>query len=131
MAHDTTEAPAAYSRATHEVLNQVPALAGHDVADDPGLLTAVAAQITENTRVVYAIGGLVLGAAFVLRAVGDIGDGTISWLSPIGWAQKTRPFAGDVWWPFLIVIGANETLAIKRLRIRVRDELVNCRQRAE
>jgi ABC-2 type transport system permease protein len=60
---------------------------------------------------VYGIGGLVLGASFVLRAVGDIGDGTVSWLSPIGWAQKTRPYAGDEWWPFLIIIGATGALA--------------------
>ena len=74
-------------------------------------ITSVAAQITENTRVVYGIGGLALGAAFVLRAVGDIGDGAISWLSPIGWAQKTRPFAGETWWPFLIIIGTTGLLA--------------------
>lgn len=70
-----------------------------------GLLFAgvalVAAQVTENTRVVYGIAGAVLGASFMLRAVGDIGDGTLSWFSPIGWAQKTRPFAGERWWPFL------------------------------
>src|SRR5262245_25526524 len=74
-------------------------------------ITLVVAQVTENTRVVYGIGGLVLGAAFVLRAVGDIGDGTVSWLSPIGWAQKTRPFAGERWWPFLVIIGATAGLA--------------------
>jgi len=74
-------------------------------------ITLVAAQVTENTRVVYGLGGLILGASFVLRAVGDIGDGTLSWLSPIGWAQKTRPFAGERWWPFLIVIAATVFLA--------------------
>jgi ABC-2 type transport system permease protein len=69
-------------------------------------ITAVVAQVTENTRVVYGIGGLVLGAAFVVRALGDIGDGTLSWFSPIGWAQKTRPFAGERWWPFLVIVAA-------------------------
>ncbi len=73
-----------------------------------GLLFAsvglVAAQVSDNTRVVYGIAGAVLGASFVLRAVGDIGNGSISWLSPIGWAQKTRPFADEQWWPFLIII---------------------------
>ncbi|MBM3659118.1 MAG: ABC transporter permease [Actinobacteria bacterium] len=69
-------------------------------------VTAVVAQITDNTRVVYGIGGLVLGTSFLLRAIGDIGDGTVSWLSPIGWAQKTRPWAGEVWWPFLLLVGA-------------------------
>ena len=52
----------------------------------------------------YGIAGAVLGASFVLRAVGDIGDGTVSWLSPIGWAQKARPFAGEEWWPFLVLV---------------------------
>ena len=66
----------------------------------------VVAQVTENTRVVYGVAGALLGAAFVLRAVGDIGDGTISWLSPIGWVQKTRPFAGEKWWPFLLTLFA-------------------------
>jgi ABC-2 type transport system permease protein len=73
--------------------------------------TLAAAQVSENTRVVYGIGGVVLGASFVLRAIGDIGDGTISWLSPIGWAQKTRPFADERWWPFLVVVGATGLMA--------------------
>ena len=72
----------------------------------------VAAQISENTRVVYGIAGAVLGASFVLRAVGDIGDGTVSWLSPIGWVQKTRPFAGERWWPFLPTIAAAAGLLV-------------------
>ena len=66
--------------------------------------------MSENTRVVSGIAGGVLAASFVLRAVGDIGDGTISWLSPIGWAQKTRPFAGERWWPFLVLVVATGLL---------------------
>ncbi len=68
-------------------------------------VATVAAQVTENTRVVYGSTGAVLGVAFVLRAAGDIGDGTLSWFTPIGWAQKTRPFAGERWWPLLIAAG--------------------------
>jgi ABC-2 type transport system permease protein len=86
-------------------------------------ITLVTAQVTENTRVVYGIGGLVLGAAFVLRAVGDIGDGSISWLSPIGWAQKTRPFAGEQWWPFLVIIGATGLLAWLAIALSRRRDL--------
>lgn len=43
-----------------------------------------------------------LGGAFVLRAVGDVigADGApwLSWLSPLGWANEIRPFAGERWW---------------------------------
>jgi ABC-2 type transport system permease protein len=75
-------------------------------------VAAVAAQVTENTRVVYGIGGAVIGAAFVLRAAGDIGGGTLSWLSPIGWSQKTRPFAGEQWWPLILPLAFAVALVV-------------------
>lgn len=65
-------------------------------------ITAVTAQITENARVTSGLAGLAVGVAFAVRAVGDIGDGRLSWLSPIGWGQKLRPFAGEVWWPLVV-----------------------------
>ena len=69
-------------------------------------LTAVAAQVFENTRAVYGTVALLLGAAFALRAVGDVGDGALSWASPIGWGQRTFPYAGDRWWPLLLSLAA-------------------------
>ncbi len=86
-------------------------------------VAVVAAQITENTRVVYGIAGAVLGASFVLRAVGDIGDGSISWFSPIGWVQKTRPFAGEKWWPFLPTLAAIALLVITANAFAARRDL--------
>jgi ABC-2 type transport system permease protein len=82
----------------------------------------VAAQVSENTRVAYGIGGAVLAAAFLLRAIGDIGGGGLSWLSPIGVAQKTRPYAGDVWWPFALLVAATAVLfAVAAALARRRD----------
>ena len=55
-------------------------------------VAAVAAQVTENTRVVYGSTGAVIGAAFGAAAAGDgVGNGALPWFSPVGWAQKTRP----------------------------------------
>jgi ABC-2 type transport system permease protein len=86
-------------------------------------VTFVVAQISENARVVYGIGGLVLGASFLLRAIGDIGDGTISWLSPIGWAQKARPFVGERWWPLLVIVVATVLLGWLALVLSRRRDL--------
>ncbi len=83
----------------------------------------VAAQVTENTRVVYGSAGAVLGVAFVLRAVGDIGNGAASWFSPIGIAQKTRPFAGERWWPFLILLGLIASLVLAATALSARRDL--------
>jgi ABC-2 type transport system permease protein len=71
-----------------------------------GGLALLIAQLTENTRVVYGVTGAAVGAAFVLRAIGDVGNGGVSWFSPIGIAQKTRPWAGERWWPFVLLAAA-------------------------
>ncbi|WP_330230743.1 ABC transporter permease [Nocardia sp. NBC_00508] len=75
-----------------------------------GALTAVAAQIFENPRSVYGAVGLALAAAYVARAIGDVRGGAASWTSPIGWGQRSYPFAGDRWWTLLLFAAA--TLAL-------------------
>jgi len=64
----------------------------------------VTAQVTENPRVASGIAGGMLGLSFAVRAAGDIGDGTLSWFSPLGVAQKARPFGDEVWWPLLLLV---------------------------
>jgi ABC-2 type transport system permease protein len=54
----------------------------------------------------------VLGAAFTLRAVGDAGDGTLSWLSPLGWSLQVRPYAGDRWWVLLLHLATTAVLTV-------------------
>jgi ABC-2 type transport system permease protein len=73
-------------------------------------LTAVAAQIFENVRAVYGAAGFVLGAAYALRAAGDTGNEALSWLSPIGWGQRTYPYTGDRWWPLLLPLALSALL---------------------
>ncbi|MEO8519317.1 MAG: ABC transporter permease [Dermatophilaceae bacterium] len=64
---------------------------------------AVTAQISENARPARGMAASVLGAAYLLRAVGDSSDATwLSWLSPVGWAQQARAFAGERWWALLL-----------------------------
>ena len=63
-------------------------------------VSAVTAQISENARPARGLAVSVLGVAYLLRAVGDSSERAtwLSWLSPIGWAQQTRAFAGERWW---------------------------------
>ncbi|MFJ8882520.1 ABC transporter permease [Streptomyces sp. NPDC102402] len=66
-------------------------------------VAAITTQITAHTRGASGMALAVIGLAYILRAVGDAGDGeALSWLSPIGWAQRTYPYAGDRWWPLLL-----------------------------
>ncbi|MBE8517936.1 ABC transporter permease [Amycolatopsis sp. H6(2020)] len=77
-------------------------------------VAAVAVQLAEYSRTANGIGTAVVGAAFLLRGAGDstVDARWLSWLSPIGWVQQVRAFAGDRWWVlllplvFALVVGA-------------------------
>lgn len=64
----------------------------------------VAAQLTASTRSMYGLAGATIGASFALRAVGDVSNPVVSWLSPIGWYQAMRPYSGLRWWPALVLV---------------------------
>lgn len=65
-------------------------------------VTAVAAQVADASRGVYGITTLLIAAAYVLRAIGDVRDGAAAWFSPIGWGQRTYPYVQDLWWPLAL-----------------------------
>ncbi|HEU5083757.1 MAG TPA: hypothetical protein VFU14_10480 [Acidimicrobiales bacterium] len=62
-------------------------------------ITALAAQVAAGSRSTLGLSSAALGVAFVVRAVGDIAEHPVRWLSPIGWAQGVRAYAGEQWWP--------------------------------
>jgi len=84
-------------------------------------LAAVTAQLAETARAANGLAGAALGLAFALRAIGDSGSGGgsgidsgtgsgsgsgwASWLSPIGWSEQLRPFAGDRWSVLVLPLG--------------------------
>ena len=68
-------------------------------------VAAVTVQITAHTRGASGMALAVVGLAYVLRAAGDAsGDEALSWLSPIGWAQRTYVYVDDRWWPLLLCL---------------------------
>ncbi|MFF4961571.1 ABC transporter permease [Streptomyces sp. NPDC001222] len=71
---------------------------------------AIVAQLTESARLARGLTGAVLGAAFVLRAAGDAGSNggssVLTWLSPLGWLENLRPYAGERWWVLLLFAAA-------------------------
>lgn len=85
--------------------------------------TAVAVQIFSTARAAYGLVGFALGAAFVLRAVGDVGGGALAWASPIGWGQRTYPFAGDRWWPLILPLGGSVLLGAAAVALLDRRDL--------
>lgn len=69
-------------------------------------LTAVFAQLSENARGTIGLSITVLIVAYVVRAIGDIGSGTLSWFSPLGWILGAEVYVNNYWWPIILTIGS-------------------------
>ena len=65
-------------------------------------IATVAAQVFSHGRTATGATLAVLGLAFALRAIGDVQESGLVWLSPIGWSQQVRLFEADRWWPLLV-----------------------------
>lgn len=75
-------------------------------------IAAVTAQVTEFGRAASGMAGALIGVAYLLRAIGDAGDNSLSWLSPIGWAQAAAPYVDNNWWPLGLGLAVTLTLGI-------------------
>lgn len=67
-------------------------------------VAAVFCQLSESS--LGATGGSVtlLGVAYLLRAIGDVGNETLSMISPLGWITRTETYVSDHWWPVFVYI---------------------------
>ncbi|MDA8237957.1 MAG: hypothetical protein M0T75_08770 [Chloroflexi bacterium] len=97
-----------------------------------GGVAAVTVQLAATARAASGLAISLLVTAYLLRGIGDLAgtpsvDGTTVtpawpvWLSPFGWAEQVRPFAGPDWWPlapavvlFLIAVAVALVLAAGR-----------------
>jgi ABC-2 type transport system permease protein len=67
-------------------------------------VAAVTAQLTTTSRAANGMALTVLGGAYLIRALGDVGASWLVWVSPLGWTAHLRPYAGERWWVLAIVV---------------------------
>jgi ABC-2 type transport system permease protein len=87
---------------------------------------AVAAQLTEAASSARGIAVSVVGLMYLLRVAGDAGgDATewMSWLSPIGWFSRLRPYAEERWWVLFLLVGLATVLISAAVAISARRDV--------
>ncbi|HSV40199.1 MAG TPA: polyketide antibiotic transporter [Nocardioidaceae bacterium] len=67
-------------------------------------IALVAAQVAEHNRGAVGLSLTMLGVLYGLRAVGDVNDSFVTWLSPIGWVQGVHAFGENRWWPLTLAL---------------------------
>jgi ABC-2 type transport system permease protein len=89
-------------------------------------VAGVTAQLTTSARAAIGLGTVLIAITYALRAVGDLaepGPSVLSWLSPIGWNQQVRAFAGDRWWVLALPLVSCAALVPVALLLRARRDL--------
>src|SRR4051794_18851101 len=72
---------------------------------------ALLAQLVQYARGVYTGSVIVLAVAYLLRGAGDTTNSAVTWLSPLGWTEKTAPFGDQRWWVLAVPAVAGLTLS--------------------
>lgn len=91
-----------------------------------GSVAMVTAQLSDHSRTATGLASLVIGTAVVIRGAGDVLDqhgSWLSWFSPIAWAQQTRAFYNDRWWPLLLGVVLAGALFAAASRLQARRDL--------
>ncbi|RPF53389.1 ABC transporter permease [Aquisalibacillus elongatus] len=60
--------------------------------------TALCAQLSETSRGAIGLSFLIVGVSYLIRAVGDVSNETLSWLSPFGWVLASEVYVNNYWW---------------------------------
>lgn len=90
------------------------------------VLGAVLAQITENARTAGVAGVVLVLGLHYLRGIGHVAGPGMEWismLSPAGWLEGVRPYAGDRWPMLLLVVGFVVLGALAALALSSRRDL--------
>jgi ABC-2 type transport system permease protein len=79
------------------------------------VIAAVIAQIVGTARGANSLAAAIIGATFLIRAIGDgigpiardglsAGSAWLSWLSPFAWGEQAHPFTVGDWWPLALYV---------------------------
>ena len=79
----------------------------------------MASQLASTRRIALEIGGGAVALFFLLRVIADTvaGAGWLRWLTPLGWAEEMRPFAGPRPVVLLLPVAASALLLVLAARL--------------
>lgn len=69
--------------------------------------TAVFAQLATTNRGASGYAFAFLGIAYLVRAIGDVSNEALSWLSPLGWVLRAQVYVMNHWWPVYFTLAVS------------------------
>jgi ABC-2 type transport system permease protein len=88
-------------------------------------VAAVAGQLASTARGANMLASVVIGMFYVLRMLGDLKSSALTWVSPIGWAEKMEPWGSNAWWPLALLAVCGAALVALAIRLEARRDLAS------
>lgn len=72
-----------------------------------GMIALIFSQLVADSHNVSMYNYAFLGIAYLIRMMADVSNPDYTWLSPLGWLEKTEIYTHNNWWPvvMLLVLG--------------------------
>ena len=67
-------------------------------------ITALFSQLSSTSRGARSYSFVFLMIAYMVRAIGDIGNETLARISPLGLVLRAQPYSGNYWWPIWVIL---------------------------
>ena len=78
---------------------------------------ALTNQLSSSASIANSTGSIVILGFYTLRLIGDVGNNALTWVSPIGWAEKMAPWGENRVWPALAITALAAILIVIALII--------------
>lgn len=75
-------------------------------------VTAVFAQLSDSARGTIGYSIAVLLIAYLFRAITDVSNEKLSWISPLAWVTKAKVYDTNNWWPIVLMLAVSLVLYI-------------------
>lgn len=82
-----------------------------------GFISLLLAQLANNSRSANFMSYGVYGFFYIIRMVTDVTDPDWTWLSPVGWIQKTAVYTYDRWLPVILMLSLGIVCLLLSIRI--------------
>ncbi len=78
---------------------------------------ALTNQLSPSASTANSVGSLVILISYALRLIGDMGNSSLTWISPIGWGEKMAPWGENRGWLIIAFIALTAVLIVAALII--------------
>lgn len=82
-----------------------------------GFVALLIAQLANNARSAYFVSYGLYGFFYLIRMMTDVTNPDFTWLSPVGWIQKTAIYTRDEWLPVILTLGLGLICLIVAIKI--------------